>query len=78
MIIYLHPMNYAKFTAGEQLDKVAEEIREFREAATLEDVAEEAFDVMQALTGYLITLGVDLPRANRRHINKLRRRENER
>lgn len=78
MIIYLHPMNYAKFTAGEQLDKVIEEIMEFREAAYLEDIAEEAFDVIQALTGYLITLGVDLPRANRRHINKLRRRENER
>ena len=78
MIIYLHPMDYARIAAPEQLDKVAEEIREFREATTLEDVAEEAFDVIQALTGYLITLGVDLPRANRRHINKLRRRENER
>lgn len=75
MIIYLHPMNYAKFTAGEQLDKVIEEIMEFREAACLEDIAEEAFDVIQALTGYLITLGVDLNVANRRHVEKLRRRE---
>ena len=75
MIIYLHPMDYARIAAPEQLDKVAEEIREFREATTLEDVAEEAFDVMQALTGYLITLGVDLNYANRRHVEKLRRRE---
>ena len=68
-------MNYAKFTAGEQLDKVIEEIMEFQEAACLEDIAEEAFDVIQALTGYLITLGVDLNVANRRHVEKLRGRE---
>ena len=48
---------------------IRDRIRELEEAANLEDIAEEAFDVMQALTGYLITLGVDLPRANRRHIN---------
>lgn len=78
MIISLYPMNYARHTSQQQREKVIEEIRELEEAANLEDIAEEAFDVMQALTGYLITLGVDLPRANRRHINKLRRRENER
>ena len=75
MIISLYPMNYARHTSRQQREKVIEEIRELEEAANLEDIAEEAFDVMQALTGYLITLGVDLPRANRRHINKLRRRE---
>jgi|LSQX01.2.fsa_nt_gb NTP pyrophosphatase (non-canonical NTP hydrolase) len=78
MIISLYPLRYDKYTSRQQREKVIEEIRELEEAANLEDIAEEAFDVMQALTGYLITLGVDLPRANRRHINKLRRRENER
>ena len=78
MIISLYPLRYDKYTSQQQREKVIEEIRELEEAADLEDIAEEAFDVIQALTGYLITLGVDLPRANRRHINKLRRRENER
>ena len=45
---------------GAELDKVIEEIRSFESATVPEDVAEEAFDVIQALTGYLITLGVDL------------------
>ncbi len=75
MIISLYPLHYEKYSPRQQLDKVIEEIRELEEAATLEDVAEEAFDVIQALTGYLITLGVDLNVANRRHVEKLRRRE---
>ena len=78
MIISLYPLRYDKYTSQQQREKVIEEIRELEEAADLEDIAEEAFDVIQALTGYLITLGVDLPRANRRHINKLRRREHDR
>ena len=75
MIISLYPLHYEKYSLQQQREKVIEEIRELEEAANLEDIAEEAFDVIQALTGYLITLGVDLPRANRRHINKLRGRD---
>lgn len=75
MIISLYPLRYDKYTSRQQREKVIEEIREMEEAANLEDIAEEAFDVIQALTGYLITLGVDLNYANRRHVEKLRRRE---
>lgn len=75
MIISLYPLHYEKYNPRQQREKVIEEIRELEDAADLEDIAEEAFDVMQALTGYLITLGVDLNVANRRHVEKLRRRE---
>lgn len=75
MIISLYPLHYEKYSPRQQREKVIEEIRELKEAADLEDIAEEAFDVMQALTGYLITLGVDLNVANSRHIKKLRGRE---
>ena len=65
MIISLYPLRYDKYTSRQQREKVIEEIRELEEAANLEDIAEEAFDVMQALTGYLArkkVQGNDLPR----------------
>lgn len=65
MIISLYPLRYDKYTSRQQREKVIEEILELEEAANLEDIAEEAFDVMQALTGYLArkkVQGNDLPR----------------
>ncbi len=65
-------------TAEQQAQKVNEEIQEFHlEQARQPDlrrVAEEAFDVMQALLGYLALLGVDIDEANRLHLYKMQRR----
>lgn len=76
MIIQLYPLDYTQWTASQQLEKVLEEIGELEHAGDrLDCVAKEAFDVIQALIGYLITLGIDLAAANNRHIDKLTSRE---
>lgn len=76
MIIQLYPLDYTQWTASQQLEKVLEELDELECAGdNLEHVAEEAFDVIQALAGYLLTLGVDLAAANAKHLEKLRGRD---
>ena len=76
MIIQLYPLDYTRYTPDQQVAKVLEEIKELEIAGDrLDCVAEEAFDVIQALVGYLITLGIDIGAANHRHIEKLTRRE---
>jgi len=75
MKIKLHPLDYSGYSVPEQLCKVLEELKELEMAGSnIEQVAEETFDVIQALVGYLITLGVDVEDANKKHIEKLERR----
>lgn len=66
-------------TLREQAAKVVEEWDELNEAqvndVSLDHVAEEAFDLMEALVRYLRMLGVDIYEANRRHLEKMRERE---
>lgn len=65
-------------TITEQAMKVNEEYREFTQAQvmhpSIDRVAEEAFDTIQALIGYLKVLGVDIAAANTRHMEKMARR----
>jgi NTP pyrophosphatase (non-canonical NTP hydrolase) len=73
--ITLYPLDYSQYTPAQQMGKVMEELKELELAGDkLDYVVEEAFDVIQALVGYLITLGVDVEAANRRHLEKLERR----
>lgn len=62
-----------------QADKVLEEWNEFNLAQVnninLNHVAEEAFDLMEALVRYLRMLGIDIKDANRRHLVKMKERE---
>ena len=75
MKITLYPLDYSQYTPAQQMGKVMEELKELELAGDkLDYVVEEAFDVIQALVGYLITLGVDVDAANRRHLEKLERR----
>ncbi len=75
MNITLYPYDYSRHTPAEQMAKVMEELKELEAAGdNLEHVAEETLDLIQALAGYLITLGIDLEAANKRHIEKLERR----
>lgn len=77
-------------TLEEQAEKVTEEWREFRiEGNTFlkgkannfvtwtryERLAEEAFDLMEALVRFLVKAGIDVVAANERHLEKMRRRE---
>ena len=72
MKITLYPYDYSRHTPAEQMAKVLEELKELEAAGdNLEHVAEETLDLIQALAGYLITLGIDLEAANKRHIEKL-------
>ena len=72
MNITLYPYDYSRHTPAEQMAKVLEELKELEMAGDkLSAVTEETFDVIQALVGYLITLGVDVEAANKRHIEKL-------
>ncbi|UNC91676.1 hypothetical protein [Candidatus Contubernalis alkaliaceticus] len=61
-----------------QANKVLEEWSEFISAQIgelrIDQVTEEAFDVIQALYGYLKKLGVDVARENKRHIRKMKER----
>ena len=75
MIIKLYPYDYSKETPAIQMIKVLEEIKELEAAGdNLKSVAEETLDVIQALLGYLIVLGIDIEAANRWHIEKLTKR----
>ena len=73
--ISIYPLDYSQYTPAQQMGKVLEELKELEVAGDkLDRVTEEVFDVIQALVGYLITLGVDIEAANRRHMEKLERR----
>jgi len=75
MIIQLYSYDYGRETPSTQIAKVLEELKELEMAGDkLSAVTEETFDVIQALVGYLITLGVDVEAANRQHLEKLERR----
>jgi len=75
MKINIYPLDYSQYTPAQQMGKVLEELKELEVAGDKTDqVVEEAFDVIQALVGYLITLGVDVGAANRQHLEKLERR----
>ena len=75
MIIKLYPYDYSKETPASQMIKVLEELKELEAASNnLESVAKETLDVIQALLGYLIVLGIDIEAANRWHIEKLTKR----
>jgi len=66
-------------TLQEQSAKVVEEWQEFTLAQIgkpdLEHVAEEAFDLMEALVRWMGKAGIDVEAANQRHLEKMRRRE---
>lgn len=69
-------------TLQEQAAKVAEEWQEFNQAQAgpspdLNHVAEEAFDLMEALVRWMVKKGIDIQEANRHHMQKMRRREME-
>lgn len=75
MIIQLYPLDYSSYTPAQQMAKVMEELKELEEAGDkLDCVTEETFDVIQSLLGYLITLGINVEAANRRHLEKLQKR----
>lgn len=75
MKIKLHPLDYSQYTPAQQMGKVLEELKELEMAGDkMDQVAEETLDVIQALVGYLITLGVDVKDANKKHIEKMERR----
>jgi NTP pyrophosphatase (non-canonical NTP hydrolase) len=75
MKINIYPLDYSQYTPAQQMGKVMEELKELELAGdNLEHVAEETLDLIQALAGYLITLGIDLKAANKKHIEKLERR----
>lgn len=77
MIIKLYPYDYSKETPDSQYNKVTEEHKEFMIADStgdLKSMAEEAFDLIQALIGYLTVMGVDIEIANMQHLNKLIKR----
>lgn len=65
-------------TAVEQAVKVTEEYQEFIQVQvlhpSLDRVAEEAFDTIQALIGYLKVSGINITEANNRHLEKMRKR----
>lgn len=62
-------------TTQEQAMKVWEEIQEFGLSqvgrVNIDEVAEEAFDVIQAMTGYLVKLGFDIEELNKKHLKKM-------
>lgn len=74
MQIELYDYDYSQHNSLEQSKKVSEELQEFIDAETEQEVIEEAFDVIQAMIGFLITLGLNIEEANRLHIEKLQRR----
>ena len=74
MKINIYPLDYSQYTRPSKWES-PEELKELEVAGDkLDRVTEEVFDVIQALVGYLITLGVDIEAANRRHMEKLERR----
>lgn len=64
---------------AEQAAKVIEEWQEFQLAqvceCNIDRVAEEAFDLMEALVRWMTKTGIDVPEANRLHLEKMRLRE---
>jgi len=65
---------------SEQSEKVNEEWQEFNQAQAggrpnLDHVAEEAFDLIEALVRWMGKRGIDVKAANQRHLEKMRRRE---
>lgn len=71
-----------------QAAKVVEEWKELEEAyhdftraqtgnPDMDHVAEEAFDLMEALVRWMVKKGIDIQEANRHHMKKMRRREME-
>lgn len=72
-------------TLPDQAEKAVEEWGELVEAYShftltqigkpaLDHVAEEAFDLMEALVRFMVKAGVDVQEANKRHLEKLRQR----
>lgn len=78
MIIKLSDRNIP-CTPAEQAAKVVEEWHEFQLAQVCEcdmaHVAEEAFDLMEALVRWMGKTGIDVAEANRLHLEKMRLRE---
>lgn len=69
MKITLYPLDYSRCTPAQQMTKVMAELKELEMAGDkMPAVVEEVFDVIQALVGYLITLGVDLNKANKKYL----------
>lgn len=87
IMIELTNMDLGGYKMADQAAKVAEEWGELEAAynaflrsqigrVNLDDVADEAFDLMQAVVGYLKMLGIDIDAANHRHLAKIFERGN--
>ena len=78
MKINLAELDLSKYTTEQQALKVLEEYDEFIVEQTgrvkMEAVAEETFDLIQAVYGYLRKLNIDIEIANQKHMEKMRRR----
>ncbi len=74
MQIELYDFDYSKIEPIDQFYKFHEELEELRNVGPGKNLPEEAFDVIQSLVGYLITMGINIKKANKNHIEKLRRR----
>lgn len=88
IMLELADMDLGGYKVADQAAKVTEEWDELKAAfdaflrsqvgrVNLADVAEEAFDLMQAVVGYLNMLEVDIDEANHRHLAKAWERENQ-
>jgi len=80
IMIELADMDLSGVSIQTQAAKVAEEWGEFLAAQAkkpdIDRVAEEAFDLMQVLVGYLDMLGIDIEAANNQHLVKIWERGN--
>jgi NTP pyrophosphatase (non-canonical NTP hydrolase) len=87
VMIELADMDLGGYKVADQAAKVTEEWDELKAAfdaflrsqvgrVNMADVAEEAFDLMQVLAGYLDMLGVDIEAANGKHLAKVWERGN--
>lgn len=77
MTIELYNYDYSKQTPRSQRAKVMAEVAEFLTACGEDDPShesEEAFDVIQAIYGYMKVRGLDIKTENKRHLEKLRGR----
>lgn len=68
-------------TLQEQALKVVEEYSEFTlvqvKDPDLDRLAEEGFDLIEALVRYMRKRGINIEEANKRHLEKMQRREEE-
>ena len=80
MIIELSDRNIP-CSLQEQAEKVTEEWAEFNLAQIKYPdparIAEEGFDLIESLVRYLIKRGINIPEANRLHLEKMALREEE-